>query len=142
MRFVPIAVAAVLDLLCVGAFVAVGRASHDEAAGIAGFLGTAWPFAAGLAAGWLVARAWRSPMRAVWTGVLVWVVTVPLGLALRAFLTQDGAPLSFAIVTTVFLGASMVGWRELARPFTMGRGKGADRADGRSGGNGEEAPAS
>lgn len=142
MRFVPIAVAAVLDLVCVGAFVAVGRASHEEASSIAGFLGTAWPFAAGLIAGWLAARAWRAPMRAVWTGVIVWAVTVPVGLALRAFLTSDGAPWSFAIVTTVFLGAAMVGWRELARPFTMGRGKSADRADGRTGENGEEAPAS
>ncbi|GAA1121722.1 DUF3054 domain-containing protein [Nocardiopsis composta] len=121
MRFFPVAIAAVLDLLSVGAFVAIGRASHAEAASLAGFLGTAWPFAVGLVAGWAAMRAWRHPMQVAWTGVGIWLCTVVLGLALRALLTPDGAPLSFAVVTTVFLGGAMIGWRELSRPFTMVR---------------------
>src|SRR5690606_24697944 len=97
-RFLPVAIAAVLDLLSVGAFVAIGRASPAEAASLAGFLGTAWPFAVGLVAGWAAMRAWRHPMQVAWTGVGIWLCTVVLGLALRALLTPDGAPLSFAVV--------------------------------------------
>ncbi|MFW5416511.1 DUF3054 domain-containing protein [Nocardiopsis sp. CNT-189] len=123
MRFFPVAVAALLDLLSVGAFVAVGRASHAEAASLTGFLGTAWPFAVGLAVGWAAMRAWRHPMRVAWTGVGIWLCTAALGLALRALLTPDGAPLSFAVVTAVFLGGAMIGWRELSRPFTLVREK-------------------
>ena len=53
--------AAVLDAACVLLFVLVGRRSHEEASALAGVARTAWPFLGGLAAGWLVARAWRAP---------------------------------------------------------------------------------
>ena len=131
MRFLPIAVAAVLDLLSVAAFVTIGRQSHEEAASLAGTLGTAWPFLVALAAGWVAFRAWRSPFSVVWTGTGIWAVTAAGGLALRALFTPDGAPLSFALVTAVFLGGAMIGWRELSRPFRMGRGRaaGATQAD-------------
>ncbi|MST33908.1 DUF3054 family protein, partial [Acidimicrobiaceae bacterium USS-CC1] len=46
--------AAVIDVVVVVAFVAIGRASHHHAESVGGFLGTFWPFAAGLVAGWLV----------------------------------------------------------------------------------------
>ncbi|WP_239648862.1 DUF3054 family protein [Nocardiopsis chromatogenes] len=38
-----------LPLMCVGAFVAVGRNSHEDASSLVEFLGTTWPFAAALA---------------------------------------------------------------------------------------------
>src|SRR5690606_42055495 len=119
MRFFPVAIAAVLDLLSVGAFVAIGRASHAEAASLAGFLGTAWPFAVGLVAGWAAMRAWRHPMQVAWTGVGIWLCTVVPGLARPALLTPGGAPLSFAVVHTVFLARAIHGRRDPARPVTM-----------------------
>lgn len=106
------ALAAAADLALVAAFVVVGRRSHTEPATVAGFLGTAWPFAVGLAAGWLVTRAWRAPL-SVGVGTGVWLVTVAVGLLLRA-LTGGGAPLAFAVVATIVLGGFLVGWRALA----------------------------
>ncbi|MGQ4598037.1 DUF3054 family protein [Nocardia sp. R6R-6] len=51
----------VTDVLLVIVFCAIGRRSHDEAV-LAGLLRTLWPFATGLAVGWLVvgfSRWWR-----------------------------------------------------------------------------------
>ena len=53
-------VALVLDVCCVLVFVIIGRASHTKGEAVGGIASTAWPFLAGLAAGWLAARAWRS----------------------------------------------------------------------------------
>ena len=55
--------AMVLDVGCVLVFVIIGRASHTQGEGLAGIASTAWPFLAGLAGGWLAARAWRQPYR-------------------------------------------------------------------------------
>ncbi|MFC7326805.1 DUF3054 domain-containing protein [Marinactinospora rubrisoli] len=117
MRLFP---AALLDLLCVAAFVLIGRSSHGEENALLGFLGTAWPFTAALAAGWLVTLAWRAPARPLRTGVGVWAATVAGGMVLRV-LSGDGAPLSFVIVTSIFLGATLVGWRAVAHLVTRRR---------------------
>ncbi|MBW8486290.1 DUF3054 domain-containing protein [Actinomadura parmotrematis] len=103
-------VAAVADVLCVLVFVGIGRASHDEAGSVTGFLGTAWPFLAGLAAGWGVTRAWRRPL-AVWpVGAGVWAATVAGGMALRA-VSGQGVAVAFVIVACLFLGLALLGWR-------------------------------
>jgi hypothetical protein len=105
---VPLALAA--DLLCVLAFVVIGRTDHGTGTAVAGIAGTAWPFAAATALGWIVTQAWRLPVRIWPTGVFVWAVTVAGGMALR-LATGENAPLSFVIVTSVFLAATMLGWR-------------------------------
>ncbi|GAA3722698.1 hypothetical protein HDA32_000812 [Spinactinospora alkalitolerans] len=110
MRLLP---AALLDVVCVLAFVLIGRSSHEEGNALLGIVDTAWPFALGLAVGWLATRAWRAPARLVGTGLGVWVVTVAGGLLLRVA-TGDGAPVSFAVVTSLFLGATLLGWRAAA----------------------------
>ncbi|GAA3859336.1 DUF3054 family protein [Leifsonia kafniensis] len=107
---VSVATAAVLDAALVLLFVLIGRASHNE--GLAGVLTTWWPFLAGLALGWLVVRAWRHPQAIVWTGLVVWLCSVFGGLALR-WLVGQGVQLSFAIVTTLVLGAFLLGWRAI-----------------------------
>jgi hypothetical protein len=101
------------DAVAVLVFVAVGRRSHDESSVIAGLLGTAWPFLAGLAVGWLVARGWRRPTAAVAAGLPVWLVTVAVGMVLRAA-TGAGTPPSFVVVASLVLGALLVGWRIVA----------------------------
>jgi peptidoglycan/LPS O-acetylase OafA/YrhL len=105
---------AVIDLVLVVVFVLIGRASHRE--DLAGSLNTLWPFAGGLAAGWVIARAWRSPRAIAWTGITVWVSTVAVGMLLRAA-TGQGVELAFIIVTTIVLAAFLLGWRALARIF-------------------------
>ena len=114
-RAVPVAVA--VDVLCVLAFVAVGRRNHAEAVTVAGIAQTAWPFLAGTAVGWLAGRAWRSPT-ALWpTGLTVWLCTVAIGMGLRAVLGTGVAP-SFVLVATAVTGALLLGWRALYRAVT------------------------
>ena len=107
-------IAAGLDAFVVVAFVAIGRRNHDENPGIAGLVDTAAPFVLGLALAWVVARAWRDPW--TWqTGLIVWVGTVAAGMVLRKFVFDEGTALSFVIVTSVFLGTFLNGWRAIAR---------------------------
>ncbi|WP_042937640.1 DUF3054 domain-containing protein [Rhodococcus sp. AW25M09] len=112
------AIAAVLDLLVVVLFAAIGRRSHAEATALSGLFHTAWPFVVGGAIGWLVTFAlYRNKFDAfliVPTGIVVWVTTVVVGMALRA-LTGQGTAGSFIIVATVATAVLLLGWRALAR---------------------------
>jgi len=102
------------DLLVVMVFVLVGRRSHDEGSGLDGFLRVWWPFAVALLVATMVSGTWRAPL--VWRrAVVAWLVTVALGMALRiAVQGRDFKP-TFVIVTAVFVGAGMLGWRAVAR---------------------------
>ena len=106
--------AVLLDVCCVLAFVVIGRASHSEAASIAGLDRTLWPFLAGLAAGLAATRAWRRPAAIVPTGVGVWLATVVFGMLLRV-VSGQGTTFAFTLVALAFLGALMLGWRAAAR---------------------------
>jgi Protein of unknown function (DUF3054) len=102
-----VAVAAVLDVVAIVVFVVLGRRNHDETTPV---LTIAAPFLIAVGVGWLVARAWRAPM-ALNTGVIVWVVTLVVGMLLRRFAFDRGTALSFIIVATVVLGVFLLGWR-------------------------------
>lgn len=105
--------AAVVDVVLIVAFAAIGRSSHGEALAPLGLWTTTWPFLTGWAVAVLVSRAWRRPL-AVWpTGVVAWVLTVALGMLLRVASGQ-GIALSFVIVATIVLGVFLVGWRLIA----------------------------
>ena len=107
-------VALALDALAVLVFVAIGRRSHHEGSAISEFVTTVAPFAIALGAGWLSARAWRSPL-AINTGAVLWVTTLVLGMLGRKFVFNRGTAVSFMIVATVFLGLCLVGWRAVVR---------------------------
>lgn len=131
MRYVP---ALFLDALLVLVFAVIGRLSHDEDPG--GFLVTAWPFLAALLAGHLVAALLRARPRRPWSlawGVVVWAVTVVVGLLLRV-VTGDTAQLPFVVVATLVLGLFLVGWRALAGVLRR-RGGGASSDEAESGGS-------
>lgn len=100
--------AAIFDTAAVLIFVLIGRISHKE--NLLGALNTLWPFLVGLAIGWGIARAWRHPSRVLWTGVLVWISTVIVGMLFR-LLTQQPVQLSFVIVATIVLGLFLFSWR-------------------------------
>jgi branched-subunit amino acid permease len=106
-----------LDAVAVLVFTVLGRRTHEEALGLTGVLEVAAPFLLAMVAGWLVSRAWRRP---AWlgTGVVVWAVTVALGMLLRRTLFDRGTALSFVIVATLFLAAAMLGWRLVATAVT------------------------
>lgn len=100
-----------LDLLCVAAFVVAGRGSHAEDGSGRSLLVVLAPFLIGLAAGWLAvvitgARAdgWRA-------GAVVWLLTLGLGMTLRALAFDGGVAVSFVLVAGVFLGVTLLGWR-------------------------------
>lgn len=102
------------DTCLVLAFVLIGRASHHDGDGLAGFARTAWPFLAGLGAGEFATRAWRRPVTLLPAGVGIWLCTVAVGMALRAA-TGQGVAIAFAGVALAFLGLFLLGWRALAK---------------------------
>ena len=106
--------AVILDCGCVLAFVIIGRASHARGEGLAGIASTAWPFLAGLAGGWLAARAWRQPLRLWPAGVGAWLGAAALGMVFRV-VSGQGTALAFTGVALAFLGLFLLGWRLLAR---------------------------
>lgn len=108
-RLAPLAV--LLDALCLGAFVAAGRESHDIGGGATWFFGVLWPFAAGW---FVVAVAVRLyTQRSRWPArVLVTVIAgVAAGLALRAAVTHRATPIAFIVVAYAFITLLMLGWR-------------------------------
>jgi len=102
-----------LDATSVVAFVAIGRASHDDGLLSAGSLVALSPFAVALVGGWLIARAWQRPT-ALATGATVWAVTAIGGVLLRSILPDRDLEPSFVIVTALFLALLIVGWRVVA----------------------------
>jgi len=101
------------DVCCVLAFVVIGRASHSDGETLAGIASTAWPFLAGLACGEVAARAWRQPLALVPAGVGAWLGAVVVGQALRV-LAGQGTALAFIVVSLLFLGVFLLGWRVAA----------------------------
>ncbi|MCD2189550.1 DUF3054 domain-containing protein [Actinomycetospora soli] len=112
---------ALIDLLAVLVFAAIGRRSHDESGALLGVVTTAAPFLLGAVVGALVARSWRDPLS--WrSGIAVWLGAVVVGLTLRAILF-DRLPLSFALVATISLAVLVLGWRAVVRAVTAVRGR-------------------
>ncbi|MEO9014204.1 MAG: DUF3054 domain-containing protein [Terrimesophilobacter sp.] len=112
-------VPAVIDLVLVLVFVGLGRGFHAEGPGVGATMATAGPFVVALALGWLVTRAWRSPWQLVRPGLGIWIVTVAASMMLR-FIAGFGTAVPFIIVTTVVLGALLLGWRAVARLVVAG----------------------
>jgi peptidoglycan/LPS O-acetylase OafA/YrhL len=103
--------AALSDFVLILLFAAIGRDTHQRADAITGVFLTAWPFLAGAALGWLVARAWRRPL-SIPSGVAIWLGAVAGGMLLRA-MTGQTVVLAFVIVALLSLGLALVGYRAL-----------------------------
>jgi hypothetical protein len=99
-----------MDVIGVLVFCAVGRRSHDEGLSITGVATTAWPFLTGTVVGWLASRAWRRPTAVVPTGVIVWLCTVVVGMALRKA-SSAGVATSFVVVAASVTAVLLLGWR-------------------------------
>ena len=99
-------------LICI--FAAIGRRSHAETGALLSVLTTAWPFLAGMAAGWLISLLTlrRAPLT-VRDGIPVWLCAVSIGMALRG-LTHAGTAFSFIVVASIVLSAMLLGWRAVA----------------------------
>jgi hypothetical protein len=111
-----------VDAGCVLVFCAVGRRSHDEGLDVAGVATTAWPFLAGTAIGWLLARGWRRPTAVAPTGIVVWVCTVAVGMVLRK-VSSAGVAVSFVVVASSVTAVLLLGWRAALQVVSRRRAK-------------------
>ena len=109
-----LSVALVLDAALVLTFVLIGREEHAGGSATRDVLSVVAPFWFGLLAGWLAAKVWRAPW-AILTGLLIWPAVVIVGMLTRRWVFGDGTAPAFVIVTALFMGAALVGWRALAR---------------------------
>lgn len=98
-----------LDILCVMALVVIGTRNHETDTGVSGVLSVAAPFLSALLAMHVVLTVLKktSMTTAIWLG------TVGYGMVLRNLVFDRGTALPFVIVATLFLGATMFGWRAL-----------------------------
>ncbi|MEI7055702.1 DUF3054 domain-containing protein [Nocardioides sp. CCNWLW239] len=99
-----------LDVFFVLLFTYVGSRSHDSGPVLV-VLRIAWPFLVGLVAAWAVVvwRRWSGAR--VWpAGVVVWLGTYLIGMVLRG-LTGEGLAPTFLVVSILFLGLTLLGWR-------------------------------
>jgi peptidoglycan/LPS O-acetylase OafA/YrhL len=106
-----IAAALAADLACVFTFVIIGRNAHAEVDSAGGILSTAWPFLIGVVGGYVGAAMARWPALSARGAAVIVAKTLILGLVLRYGIQREGTPLSFIIVTVLFLSAFMAGWR-------------------------------
>ncbi|MFD4326562.1 DUF3054 domain-containing protein [Nocardioides sp. NPDC058538] len=99
-----------VDVFFVLLFAFAGRQSHDSGPALV-VLRIAWPFLIGLAVTWavLIWRRWRAA-RAWPAGVFVWLGTYVIGMVLRG-LSGEGLAPAFLVVSLLFLGLTLVGWR-------------------------------
>jgi len=109
----PAALALVADIACVVVFCTIGRRSHAEGLTLTGIAETAWPFLSGTLVGWLLARAWRTPVAVVPTGLVIWVSTIVVGMLLRKASSQ-GVAASFVVVASLVTAFLLLGWRVAA----------------------------
>jgi hypothetical protein len=103
-------VAAAADSAVIVVFVVIGRRTHGEDAGASGFLRVLWPFAIGLAVGWLATGLARAPL--AWRrAVPAWLLAVAVGIALRIAVQGHDFKGAFTVVALLFTGAGLLGWR-------------------------------
>jgi hypothetical protein len=98
------------DILCVMALVIIGTRNHDTDTGFSGVLYVAAPFVIAVTTIHVVFALRKQTLTVVWP----WVGTVAIGMLLRNLVFDRGTALPFIIVATIFLGATMYGWRALA----------------------------
>ena len=106
--------AAIVDVVAVVVFVAIGRRNHDEGTTFLNILGVAAPFLIALGVPWFALRTWREPFNRA-SFVATWVITVVAGLFLRKIVFDRGIATSFIIVATITLGVLLALGRLLSR---------------------------
>ena len=99
-----------VDVVLVLIFALSGRGSHQHSLTVLGVLQTGAPFLLAMTALMVLSRPWITHSRIWPTGVLVWLGTVALGLALRVLFGATAA-VPFIIVATIVLGVFLLGRR-------------------------------
>ena len=108
---------AIVDVVAVVVFVAIGRRNHNEGTALSGIIGVAAPFLIALGMSWVGLRTWREPFNRA-SLVATWVITVVIGLLLRRLIFDRGIAIAFIIVATITLGVLLGLGRLLSRKLT------------------------
>ncbi|GAA4372198.1 hypothetical protein GCM10023166_21940 [Paeniglutamicibacter cryotolerans] len=99
-----------IDLALVLIFAVSGRQQHEHGLSVLGILQTAAPFMAALVIATLITVPVETHSRLWPQGVLVWILTVGMGMALRVW-TGATAEVPFIVVATLVLGLFLMGRR-------------------------------
>ena len=108
---------AIVDVVAVVVFVAIGRRNHDEGTALSGVLGVAAPFLIALGISWIGLRTWREPFNRA-SFIATWVITVFVGLLLRRVVFDRGIATAFIIVATITLGVLLGLGRKLSKKLS------------------------
>ena len=108
---------AIVDVVAVVLFVAIGRRNHNEGTALSGIIGVAAPFLIALGFSWIGLRTWREPFNRA-SMVATWVITVVIGLLLRRLVFDRGIATAFIIVATITLGVLLSLGRLLSRKLS------------------------
>ena len=104
---------AVIDAVLIILFALLGRREHEHGLGIGGIFVTALPFLVAYVLMTVLSRPWLT-INKIWpTGLLVWLGTVVLGMALRLLMGKTAA-ISFVIVALIVLGVFLLGRRGIS----------------------------
>lgn len=95
------------DVVCVLALVVIGTRNHDTDTGLSGILFVAAPFLIALLGAHLVLNVLGKTTFVAG----IWGTTVLFGMVLRNLAFNRGTALAFVLVASVFLAATMWGWR-------------------------------
>lgn len=109
---------AVVDVVAVVVFVAIGRRNHNEGTALSGIIGVAAPFLIALGISWIGLRTWREPFNRA-SLIATWVITVVIGLLLRRLVFDRGIATAFIIVATITLGVLLSLGRLLSRKLSV-----------------------
>lgn len=113
MRAVAPLLVFLIDAVLVVVFATFGRGAHSEGLGVAQVWGTAWPFLVGLALGWAALLAARRPPTSVGSGVILWLITLVIGMGIRGLGDGRVPHWSFMMVAGVAIALFLVGWRAI-----------------------------
>lgn len=95
------------DVVCVLALVVIGTRNHDTDTGVSGILFVAAPFLIALLGAHLVLNVLGKSTFVAG----IWGSTVLFGMVLRNLAFNRGTAMAFVLVASVFLAATMWGWR-------------------------------
>ncbi len=112
----------VLDVVVVVSFAVIGSDFHGFAFDFLGILRVATPFLIALGGGIAILRAWNKPLSII-NGVLLAMISLAGGMAMRHYLWNEGTPKMFILVTGAYFLALMVGWRLIAVGFVWAKNR-------------------